>query len=153
MGFPDRLWISAILLTTTATTVCRAFPTTPVPVTATVTPDLRCRELLHQALEAQGGEAKLRALKNVAWEAHGYRHLVEQSERPEGPYVDEFLHVTEIHDLHGGRFRSSIEGTIYPQSRSHQPLSSAVTQPFSRHQVATIRALRSWCRSFTSGWP
>jgi hypothetical protein len=78
--------------------------------------------LLHQALEAQGGEAKLRALKNVAWEAHGYRHLVEQSERPEGPYVDEFLHETEVHDLHDGRFRSSVEGAIYPADQESSTL-------------------------------
>jgi hypothetical protein len=43
--------------------------------------------LLHQALSAQGGEQKLRALKSVQWEASGYRNELEESERPEGPYI------------------------------------------------------------------
>jgi hypothetical protein len=76
--------------------------------------DARSTVLLHQALEAQGGEQKLRALRSVQWEASGYRNLLEQSERPEGPYFTEFLSVTEIHDIARRRFRSSTEGSVYP---------------------------------------
>ena len=115
MGSPHRLFVSAVLLSFASTIACTAMqPAASAPTDAAAVPDARCKALLHQALEMQGGEAKLRALTSVQWEAHGYRHLVEQSERPEGPYVDDFLHVTEIHDLRDGRFRSSVEGAVYP---------------------------------------
>ena len=66
--------------------VCAAL-TALVPLTAAMAhaADQRTTALLHQALDAQGGEEKLRALKSVQWEAAGYRSIVEQSERPEGP--------------------------------------------------------------------
>src|ERR1700732_3221644 len=70
--------------------------------------------LLHQALEAQGGEQKLRSLKSVQWEASGYRNGLKQSERPEGPYIVEFDTVAEVHDWAGHRYRSVTDGAIYP---------------------------------------
>lgn len=72
------------------------------------------KALLHAALEAQGGEAKLRALKNVQWEAVGYRNQIEESERPEGPYIPEFQTVTETHDFANNRYRNSAEMAVYP---------------------------------------
>ena len=36
--------------------------------------EARSTLLLHQALDAQGGEQKLRALKSIQWEAAGYRN-------------------------------------------------------------------------------
>ena len=81
---------------------------------AAIAADQRSTALLHRALEAQGGEAKLRALKSVQWEASGYRNLLEQSERPDGPYFTDFLSVTEVHDIAGSRFRSATDGSVYP---------------------------------------
>lgn len=66
------------------------------------------------ALAAQGGEAKLRAVKSVAWDAVGYRNQIEQSERPEGPYITEFNTSSEIHDLAGNRFSASETMTVHP---------------------------------------
>jgi hypothetical protein len=76
--------------------------------------DQRTTALLHQALDAQGGEEKLRALKSVQWEAAGYRSMVEQSERPEGPYVTQFFTTSEIHDFQHDRYRSDTESSVYP---------------------------------------
>ena len=76
--------------------------------------DPKSTVLLHQAIQAQGGEQTLRSLKSVQWEAFGYRNELEESERPEGPYVTEFDAVSEVHDLAGNRFRSVIEGSVYP---------------------------------------
>lgn len=76
--------------------------------------DQKSASLLHQALEAQGGEQKLRALRNVQWEASGYRNELEQSERPEGPYVTEFDTISEIHDMAGDRYRNVTEAAVYP---------------------------------------
>ena len=73
--------------------------------------------LLHQALEAQGGEQKLRSLKSVQWEASGYRNGLEQSERPEGPYIVEFDTVAEVHDWAGHRYRSVTDAAVYPVAK------------------------------------
>jgi hypothetical protein len=66
------------------------------------------------ALAAQGGEEKLRALKNITFDAVGYRNMIEQSERPEGPYVTEFDHISEIHDQAQHRFYRKLVGEVPP---------------------------------------
>jgi hypothetical protein len=76
--------------------------------------DQKTKALLSQALEAQGGEQKLRSLKSVQWEAFGYRNELEESERPEGPYIVEFDTISEVHDLAGGRYRSVTEAMVDP---------------------------------------
>jgi len=76
--------------------------------------DQKSAALLHEALQAQGGEQALRSLKSVQWRASGYRNELEESERPEGPYITEFDTVSEVHDFAGHRFRSSTAATVYP---------------------------------------
>ncbi len=76
--------------------------------------DQSARTLLRRALDAQGGEQKLRTLKSVQWEASGYRNELEESERPEGPYITDFLAVSEIHDFQGDRYRNVTEANVYP---------------------------------------
>ena len=74
----------------------------------------RALALLDQAIAAQGGEEKLKALRSVSWHASGYRNELEQSERPEGPYLLEFDDITEVHDHVGGRIRSTVKGSVPP---------------------------------------
>jgi hypothetical protein len=70
--------------------------------------------LVRQAVAAQGGEAALRKLSSVQFDAVGYRDLVEQSERPEGPYVVELDRIQEVHDLAGHRLRRSLTAQVAP---------------------------------------
>lgn len=70
--------------------------------------------VLELALAAQGGERQLRALRSVQWQAKGYRNMIEQSERPQGPYMTEFNTIKEIHDYHGQRFLRKVDVTILP---------------------------------------
>jgi hypothetical protein len=72
------------------------------------------KDIVRAALSAQGGEQKLRTLKNVSFDALGYRNMVEQSERPEGPYVTEFDHISEIHDQAQHRFYRKLVGEVPP---------------------------------------
>ncbi|NYF89752.1 hypothetical protein RBB79_09360 [Tunturiibacter empetritectus] len=73
--------------------------------------------LIHAGLTAQGGEAKLRALRSVQWEANGYRNELEQSERPEGPYIVQMNELTEIHDLAAHRYLNRQVSSLYPVAR------------------------------------
>jgi hypothetical protein len=70
--------------------------------------------LVHQAIEAQGGEAVLRSLKSMQWTLVGYRNMLEQSERPEGPYLPEFDQRTEVHDYQNARYMDVTEAKVFP---------------------------------------
>jgi hypothetical protein len=69
--------------------------------------------LLKAGIDAQGGESRLRALQAVRIETVGYRNLLEQSERPEGPYIPEFRTTTETRDQSGRRFREVLASSVY----------------------------------------
>jgi hypothetical protein len=75
------------------------------------------KELVHAALDAQGGEQNLRALISVQWEASGYRNELEQSERPEGPYIVQMNEISEIHDVKAHRYRYQQTSSLYPVAR------------------------------------
>jgi glyoxylase-like metal-dependent hydrolase (beta-lactamase superfamily II) len=62
-------------------------------------------DLLHTALAAMGDEQKIRDLKTIHITAVGHRNLMEQSERPEGPYIVEYAHIDEWRDLEHRRWK------------------------------------------------
>lgn len=76
--------------------------------------DAASTAVLKQALEAQGGEQKLRAVKTVAFESSGYRNMLEQSERPEGPWLVAFLDITELHDHEHKALRRDVKMAVPP---------------------------------------
>jgi hypothetical protein len=84
--------------------------------------------LLQQALAAQGGEQLLRDVKTVAFDAAGYRNMLEQSIRPEGPYLVTFLDVAELHDHAAAALRR--------QTQMHTPPSGT----FAITSLATAKA-------------
>lgn len=66
-------------------------------------------ELMLRAIQAMGGDAKLRGIASLTLEGIGHEYAVEQSERPEGPYLVSYQQVTETRDLGANRLRRSIE--------------------------------------------
>jgi hypothetical protein len=64
---------------------------------------------IQQAIEAMGGDARLRDIKTLKLEAIGHSYLIDQSERPEGPWVTVYEQRTEIRDFAAGRLRQTIE--------------------------------------------
>jgi hypothetical protein len=69
------------------------------------------------AAEAMGGEAKLRALKSVKIESIGHKYWLEQSERPEGPWLVDYQQVTEVHDLVGKRLQQTSESKNFQATK------------------------------------
>jgi hypothetical protein len=67
------------------------------------------QDLVRAALEAMGGEAKIRALKSIQFEGIGHTFGVEQSERPEGPWIVSYLQTSELRDLANGRIRTTTQ--------------------------------------------
>ena len=56
-------------------------------------------ELIHQSLDALGGEEKLRAIRAIEIKGIGVANELEQSERPEGPWLPNFYQSDEIRDF------------------------------------------------------
>jgi hypothetical protein len=78
------------------------------------------RELLRRAAEAMGGE-RLTSLAAVRLSGIGYSNALEQSERPEGPWLKVFEQFTELRDLRGSRVRRSARSRSGPWSADWGP--------------------------------
>jgi hypothetical protein len=63
------------------------------------------RLLLARAMEAMGGEAALASITSLQLESIGHDYFIDQSERPEGPFVVRYLSTLEKRDVVGGRSR------------------------------------------------
>ena len=61
---------------------------------------------IDQAIAAMGGEARLTSLKSLTLETIGHGWALEQSERPEGPWLSIYLQRSEIRDFAGRRLWS-----------------------------------------------
>ena len=74
--------------------------------------DDAARKYVAAAMAALGGAAKLEGITALEYRAVGTRIMVEQSERPSGPYFIDHFRVHEIRDLaHGGaRIEEAHEG-------------------------------------------
>lgn len=55
------------------------------------------------------GEDRLRTLSSIRVQGMGLGDALEQSERPEGPWVTTYRQFAELHDLAGGRLRRTEE--------------------------------------------
>lgn len=92
------------------------------------------RATLRQAIDAMGGEARLRQIRVVRIEAIGHRYLLDQSERPAGPWIAYYEQRTELRDVEHQRLRRTSE------SRSIQNWSPAgSTTIVSDHVAAAVR--------------
>lgn len=63
------------------------------------------RALIRRGIDTMGGEAKLAGIQGLKLEGVGRTAWVEQSERPEGPFVHSYEQFTEWQDLKGHRLR------------------------------------------------
>lgn len=73
-------------------------------------PKQSAADLLHAALAAMGGEQKIRELKSVHLQTMGHRNYLEQSERPEGPYIVDYQIIDEWRDLEHHSWRQETKG-------------------------------------------
>jgi hypothetical protein len=61
------------------------------------------RARVQAAIQAMGGEERLRAIHTDKLEGIGHRYMLEQSERPEGPWVLDYFQITQKRDFDHGR--------------------------------------------------
>lgn len=72
---------------------------------------------MHAAIEKMGGEEKLRGVKSVQIDGVGHTYFVEQSERPEGPWIVDYQQISEQRDYDKNRLRRT------PRKETYQRLS------------------------------
>ena len=75
-------------------------------------PDGAARRVVEKAVERMGGAEALRPLSRLRVEWVGYRNLLEQSERPDGPWIPSIEKSTEIWDAEGGRWSLISQSTV-----------------------------------------
>src|ERR1051326_7760255 len=94
-------------------------------------------DLLHSALAAMGGEAKVRGLKAIHFTAVGHRNYLEQSERPEGPYIIEYWHVDEWRYLEHGNWKQETksQNVLEESTRTVIVSDGAAVQKFGAKEV------------------
>jgi hypothetical protein len=84
---------------------------------ALVAAALSARALVAQSLDAMGGEARLRAIHTLHYEAIGHRNMLEQSERPEGPWFQDYETVGTVLDFTNQRWWTSSRSRGYSSAR------------------------------------
>lgn len=62
-------------------------------------------DAIQQAIAAVGGENRLTSIKSLKFETIGHEWALEQSERPEGPWLAQYVQGTELRDPSGERLR------------------------------------------------
>lgn len=60
-------------------------------------------DTISKAIEAAGGAVTLSGIRSVALEVMGHQWALEQSERPEGPWLSTYVQRSELRDLAGDR--------------------------------------------------
>ena len=63
------------------------------------------RAVVLRAIDALGGEAALKSIKTLNIDAMGHDYFIEQSERPEGPFIVRYTQTVEKRDVAVGRSR------------------------------------------------
>jgi hypothetical protein len=66
-------------------------------------------ELIHQSMDALGGEEKLRAIHGIEIKGIGVLNELEQSERLEGPWLPSFFQSDELRDFAQFRMRTTTQ--------------------------------------------
>jgi len=78
------------------------------PATAAAAP-ASAAALLSKAIEAMGGEGTLNGIRALSLVGMGHQWALEQSERPEGPWLSTYMQRSEVRDVAGNRRALSLQ--------------------------------------------
>jgi hypothetical protein len=72
-------------------------------------PDTLAKSYVQRAIEQMGGADNLQAIKTARVEYRGHLYLLEESERPDGPWIAWYEKVTELRDFEHGSLHRDTE--------------------------------------------
>lgn len=76
--------------------------------------------LLGKSIQALGGTDNVKALKTVKIKGTAITNLLEQSERPDGPWIINIDEFTEIRDIQNSRLRRRLSSTLPAAGQTYQ---------------------------------
>ena len=76
--------------------------TVNVPTSCSETKRNSAKSYVEQAVEQMGGASRLEAIRTARVEYWGHRYLLEESERPDGPWIVAYEKATELRDYQRG---------------------------------------------------
>ncbi len=71
------------------------------------------KAMVQAAIDAMGGETALRAIKSVQMDGIGHENMLEQSERPAGPWLVNYMEISELRDIEGNRLRRTTKSNNF----------------------------------------
>jgi hypothetical protein len=80
-----------------------------VPTTFAQAPKNPAESYVERAVEQMGGVSRLRSIKTARVEYWGHRYLLEESERPDGPWIVAYEQATELRDYQTATLRKDEE--------------------------------------------
>jgi hypothetical protein len=90
---------------------------TKAPAKSTETP----QALVKKAIATLGGEEVLRALKSIQIDKIGHTYWIEQSERPDGPWLVDYRQVIELRDYANQRLSRNTQTRGFQNPQFQQP--------------------------------
>jgi hypothetical protein len=105
-------------------------------------PAMSAIDVVREAIRQMGGEDKLQALRGMRFKAASYRNALEQSERPEGPYIVEYDEISESRDLEHASWKQEVEMNFQMQPAVKVKVvvaDGAASREFSGHSIPASR--------------
>jgi glyoxylase-like metal-dependent hydrolase (beta-lactamase superfamily II) len=117
MKFSARISVAAVVMMS-AVSLAAQKPAAKAPL-------VPAADRIAAAIEAMGGEERLKGIRSLRLESISHGYALEQSERPEGPWLTTYVETTEVRDFEHGRrrFDTRRRNWSYP---SWSPVTSTV---------------------------
>lgn len=81
------------------------------------------RALVLKMIDGMGGAERLKGIRSIRTKSVGYYHHMEQSERPEGPWIVNYTQVNELRDFERARLRHEEQSrAFFYQSADWMPV-------------------------------
>ena len=84
------------------------------------------QDILNRAIAAMGGETRLTSLKSITLESIGHAWALEQSERPEGPWLAIYRQRVDVRDYGGNRRSVQVQQRFWGSAQWTRPISTVV---------------------------
>ena len=114
-------------------------------------PPATARAIVTRSIDAIGGEAALQSIAALQIEAIGHEYFIDQSERPEGPFVVRYLQTTETRDVAGGRSRLESQQRFFQAPEWTPPGTATIVDADAAAIVRGERAAQAGRQAFEDG--
>jgi len=109
------------------------------------------RAIVTRAIDALGGESALQAIAALQIEAIGHEYFIDQSDRPEGPFIVRYQQTSETRDVAGGRSRLESQQRFFQVPEWTPPGTATIVDADAAAIVRGERAAPAGRQAFEDG--